>query len=89
MFQSDTDVLEQTHPASCPFSPLSEEFAPFSDEYVDDPYKLYKVFFSVDFVKYLLFSLEEEAKWRKWIDDHFRLGPFRSDDAAQRLILAS
>lgn len=41
MFQSDTDVLAQTHPANCPFSPLSEEFAPFSDEYVDDPYKFF------------------------------------------------
>ncbi|MEP0943054.1 MAG: cytochrome P450 [Rhizobiaceae bacterium] len=41
MFQSDSEVLEQPAPIDCPFSKMASEFAPFSDDYVQDPYKFF------------------------------------------------
>lgn len=41
MFQSDTEVLERSPPPECPFSKMAAEFQPFSDAYVDDPYKFF------------------------------------------------
>ena len=41
MFQSDTEILGNSQPVDCPFSKMAAEFAPFSDDYVDDPYKFF------------------------------------------------
>ena len=41
MFQSDSNVLENTAPTNCPMSEAARKFEPFSEAYLADPYKFF------------------------------------------------